>query len=77
MSRRRQTPIVLPQPSPPFCLTDLDPVDEEVFEPVTTPENLTTTIEDLIAEAQVPLPDDPLSRKAECPIKNSDAGFVP
>ena len=61
MSRRRQTPVVVPPASPTPRLTNLDPVDEEVFDPVVTPENLTLTLEDPIVEAQVPLPDDPLS----------------
>ena len=51
MSRQRQTPVVVPPASPTPQLTNLDPVDEEVFDPVVTPENPT----------QVPLPDDPLS----------------
>ena len=51
MSRRRQTPVVVPPASPTPRITNLDPVDEEVFDPVVTPENPT----------QVPLPDEPLS----------------
>ena len=61
MSRQRQTPAVVPPPSPTPQLTDLDPVDEEVFDPVITPDSPTLTLEDPIAEAQVPFPDDPLS----------------
>ena len=61
MSHRRQTPVVVPPPSPTPQLTNLDPVDEEVFDPVITPDNPTLTLEDPIVEAQVPLPDDPIS----------------
>ena len=56
MSRRRQTPVVVPPSSPTPQLTNLDPVDEEVFDLVVTPENPTLTLEDPIVEAQVPLP---------------------
>ena len=52
MSCRRQTPVVVPPSSPTPRLTNLDPVDEEVFDPVVTPENLTLTLEDPIVEAQ-------------------------
>ena len=56
MSRWRQTPTVVLPPSPTPRLTDLDPVDEEVFDPVVTPDNPTLTLEDPIVEAQVPFP---------------------